>query len=222
MATWVTHFRIAEAFIKRQLPVSRIDFLVGNIGPDCGLMGEDGVPSPPKEITHWMHGKEIGAEAFCREYLQDSLELSDPKTSYYLGYYFHLVTDQEWTKLVKVKEKESVYQDIINKPEFVRLVKRDWYGLDFLHLQKHKDSIFWTDFQQIQDFPEYMSYFPPGQTLTQIRNITNFYHKEHNLDNHSFIYLTSDETDEFVDHTVRLLEETVSQRWNVSAEESEV
>lgn len=53
MATWVTHFRIAEALISRDLPVSKIDFLVGNIGPDCGLIGEDGKPMPPKEITHF-------------------------------------------------------------------------------------------------------------------------------------------------------------------------
>ena len=47
LATWVTHFRIAEQLLKKKAPVSTVQFLVGNIGPDCGLIGQDGTPTPP-------------------------------------------------------------------------------------------------------------------------------------------------------------------------------
>jgi len=212
MATWVTHFRIAEEFIKKDLPVSKIDFLVGNIGPDCGLIGKKGNPTPPKEITHFEIEGKINSESFYNQYLLDNTEISSPKGSYYLGYYFHLLTDEEWIKLTDQKKKEKVFQKILNTPEYTPLVKRDWYGLDFLYLKKNKDNIFWTDFQHIEEFPEYLSFFPPGQTSKQIKNITGFYHKSSISEDHEFIYLSSIEANKFVENTVHLLTEIFNQR----------
>lgn len=61
MATWVTHFRIAEALMKAGVPVSKVDFLVGNIGPDCGIAHEEGSLAPfrhvPKSVTHFKDGQ---------------------------------------------------------------------------------------------------------------------------------------------------------------------
>jgi hypothetical protein len=216
MATWVTHFRIAEEFIRRHLPISKIDFLVGNIGPDCGLIGEDGKPTPPKKITHFMTGRNINSELFYHQYLKDNIEISSPKGSYYLGYYFHLVTDEEWIKLTDQKKKEKVYQDILNTPEYTPLVKRDWYGLDFLYLKQNRNSIFWTDFQYINEFSEYLNFFPSGQTSKQIKNITKFYHNSSISDDHEFIYLKSVEVDEFVENTVDTLKEILKQRMRMN------
>ncbi|RED66159.1 hypothetical protein [Cohnella lupini] len=216
MATWVTHFRIAEEFIKRDLPISKIEFLVGNIGPDCGLIGEDGNPNPPKEITHFKIEGKIDAESFYNQYLIESTRITNSKESYYLGYYFHLVTDEEWIKLTKYKKKEKVFQNILNTPEYTSLVKRDWYGLDFLYLKKNKDSIFWTDFQSIKEFPEYMNFFPFGQTSKQIKNITEFYQNSSISGDHDFIYLTADEMDKFVENTVRVLKEKLIRKMNIN------
>jgi hypothetical protein len=202
MATWVTHFRMTEELLKTGLPVSKMDFLVGNIGPDCGLIGEDGKPVPPKEVTHCKIDGKIDSNHFYDRYLRDKFESLSPESSYYLGYYIHLVTDEEWLKVLQEKKKEKVYQEILNTPEYARTVKKDWYGLDFLYLKNHKESIFWTDFQHIYDFPEYLDYFPDGQTLTQIRNITEFYRSSTIADDHEFIYLTAGEVDEFVETTV--------------------
>ncbi|TQR45952.1 hypothetical protein C7Y44_09615 [Paenibacillus popilliae] len=215
MATWVTHFRIAEALISRDLPVSRIDFLVGNIGPDCGLIGEDGKPTPPKEITHFMMNRVITAESFYEQYLLDPIDISSPKGSYYLGYYFHLVTDEEWIKLANRKKKKEVFQSILNTPEYTPLVKKDWYGHDFVYLKENKESIFWTEFQHIDEYPEFLSFFPAGQTSQQIRNITEFYHESSIAEDHEFIYLTREDIDGFVNHTVHLLCEIVRQRMNM-------
>ncbi|MCF6137780.1 zinc dependent phospholipase C family protein [Pseudalkalibacillus berkeleyi] len=203
MATWVTHFRITEELLKEVFPVSTIDFLVGNIGPDCGLKGENGKPNPPKEITHFKIDGKINSDYFYDQYLRNWNEDLSSEFSYYLGYYIHLVTDEEWIKLLKHKKKEEVYQAILNTPEYANLVKRDWYGLDFLYLKDHKENIFWTEFQHITDFPEYLSFFPKGQTLKQIRNITEFYQSNKVSTDHKFIYLASYEVDEFVDNTVQ-------------------
>jgi hypothetical protein len=212
LATWVTHFRIAEELIKKEFPVSKIDFLVGNIGPDCGLIGENGKPTPPKEITHFNIGGKINSDSFYQKYLCDEKESFSRKLSYYLGYYIHLVTDEEWSKLHQEKKKEKVYQKILNTPEYTSLIKRDWYGLDFLYLKNHKENIFWIEFQHIIDFPEYLDFFPQGQTLEQIRNITNFYHSHTISNDHEFIYLTSNEVDEFIENTVQTVKKLLNQR----------
>ncbi|SES28572.1 hypothetical protein SAMN04487944_1358 [Gracilibacillus ureilyticus] len=212
MATWVTHFRIAEELLKKELPVSTIDFLVGNIGPDCGLIGEDGIPAPPKEITHFYNGGRTNADSFYQKYLSVEKESSTRQFSYYLGYYIHLVTDEEWLKLTENKKKEEVYQKIANTPEYTSLVKKDWYGLDFLYLKEHPDNIFWESFQHITDFPEYLSFFPQGQTMKQIRNITKFYQTHSISEDHKFIYLTSEEADHFVEKTVRIVTGILNQR----------
>lgn len=215
MATWVTHFRIAEEFIKQELPVSTVEFLVGNIGPDCGLIGENGKPTPPKEITHFMIDGKINADSFYHQYLNGDKERLSQRFSYYLGYYIHLVTDQEWTKLHARKKMEKVYQEILNTSEYSKLIKRDWYGLDFLYLKNHKDHIFWTEFQHITEFPEYLDFFPAGQTLEQIGNITKFYQSNTISDDHEFIYLSPAEVDEFVENTVLTVKELLNQRLNI-------
>ena len=96
LATWVTHFRITEELLKTELPVSKIEFLVVNIGPDCGLIGEDGKPTPPKETTHFEIEGKINSDSFYQQYLSDEKESSLSEFSYYLGYYIHLVTDEKW------------------------------------------------------------------------------------------------------------------------------
>ncbi|WP_421385330.1 zinc dependent phospholipase C family protein [Bacillus salacetis] len=202
MATWVTHFRITEELLKTDLPVSKTEFLVGNIGPDCGLIGEDGKPVPPKETTHFYTDGKISSDSFYNEYLGEITESLSGEISYKLGYYIHLVTDEEWLKVLAKKKQETVYQEILNHPDYARLVKKDWYGQDFLYLKYHNDNIFWTDFQHITEFPEYLDFFPEGQTLTQIRNITEFYRTSTIADDHKFIYLTEVEMDEFVESTV--------------------
>ncbi|MEI5909581.1 zinc dependent phospholipase C family protein [Bacillus spongiae] len=212
MATWVTHFRIAEELLKKELPISKIDFLVGNIGPDCGLIGEDGKPTPPKEITHFELEGKINSNSFYNQYLCNENEQFSLKFSYYLGYYIHLVTDEEWITLLEQKKKEKVYQEILHTPEYSKLVKRDWYGLDFLYLKNHKDNIFWTEFQHITSFPEYLDFFPTGQTLKQIRNITKFYQTSKISDDHKFIYLSPAEVDTFIENTVQKSEELIKEK----------
>ncbi|MGF2616396.1 zinc dependent phospholipase C family protein [Rossellomorea vietnamensis] len=215
MATWVTHFRITDELLKKNLPVSKVEFLVGNIGPDCGLIGEDGKPTPPKEITHSHFDGRISSDFFYEKHFTDEFEHFSKRFSYLLGYYIHLVTDEKWLELLADKKKERVYQEILNSPDYARTVKRDWYGLDFRYLQNHKDNIFWTDFQYITDFPEYLDFFPKGQTIKQISNITEFYQTSTISEDHEFIYLTKVEVDKFIDETVEIVLDLLISRLNL-------
>lgn len=213
MATWVTHFRIAEKLIDSGLFVSNEEFLIGNIGPDCGLYGEGGELNPPKEITHFKIDGKINADLFYDRYIQNSEDSINSKgLSFCLGYYLHLVTDQEWSKLHQQKKKERVYQDIIGTPEYWNLIKRDWYGLDFQYLKDNKTTIFWTTFQNISEFPDYLDIFPSGQVNEQIKRITKFYLENTIADDHEFVFLTLREVDEFIEHTVSKIKEILNTR----------
>lgn len=207
MATWVTHFRIAEEFIKRNLPVSKLDFLIGNIGPDCGLINEDGKFNPPKRVTHFMNNHEVQTDLFFQQYNLNNLDFTTTEGSYYLGYYFHLITDEEWIKLTRVKKNEPVHQAILGTPEYNHFVKRDWYWLDFKYLKQNRDHIFWTDFQYIKEFSEYLPFFPAGQTLQQIKNIIQFYCTSTIPEDHEPVYISEAEVDDFVQETVNKIQE---------------
>lgn len=213
MATWVTHFRIAEKLIEAGLFVSNEEFLVGNIGPDCGLYGDGGILNPPKAITHFEIEGKTNAKMFYDQYiLNNGNGIERKRFSFYLGYYLHLVTDQEWRKLQQQKKEEKIYQDRIGTPDYWDLIKQDWYGLDFQYLKNNSNNIFWTTFQNVSEFPDYLDIFPNGQVNEQIKRITKFYLENTIDDDQEFIFLTSREVDEFVEHTVLKIREILNTR----------
>lgn len=92
------------------------------------------------------------------------------------------------------------YFHLVTDEEWIKLTNR-----------KKKEEVF----QSIINTPEYLSFFPEGKTSQQIKNITEFYHEGSISEDHEFIYLTRDDIDGFVNHTVHLLCEIVSQRMNM-------
>ncbi|MGM7702800.1 zinc dependent phospholipase C family protein [Pseudalkalibacillus sp. Hm43] len=207
MATWMAHFRIAENLLKRGLRVPEKEFVVGNIGPDCGLPDEDtGEFYPSPEVTHFKVDKKITPNLFLEQYLnKDQLEFTTAQLSFYLGYYVHLVTDVEWSALHQEKKKEPVYRDILGTPEYTRKIKSDWYGGDFVYLNENRDNIFTNAFQHIESFPDYLDLFPEHQITKQIKRITEFYLSDVGnfaLDpTYEFKYLTPEEVSRFVEET---------------------
>ncbi len=211
MATWMVHFRIAENLLKKGLLASEKEFVVGNIGPDCGLPDkETGEFYPGKEVTHFKEGNKISPRLFLDQYMkQETFDFTDPRLSFYLGCYLHLVTDVEWSQLHQKKKKEPIYQEILGTPEYTRMIKRDWYGADFVYLKEHSDTIFENVFQHITSFPDYLDIFPANQISKQIKRITDFYNGnayEMALDpDYRFDYLTPDEVSQFVNGTTEKL-----------------
>ena len=65
MATWMVHFRIAENLLKMGLLTSEKEFVVGNIGPDCGLPDEvTGEFYPAKQVTHFIEDHKMNPNLF--------------------------------------------------------------------------------------------------------------------------------------------------------------
>lgn len=201
MATWIGHMRIADYFMKKQADLNNAEFLVGNIAPDCGVPNEDGSGyTPDKEITHWYKkgSTEIDAEDFRQKYLQ----VKDEKYPFYLGYYFHLLTDIAWSALYRRKYAALLAKD----PKFIRTIKEDWYGQDFVFLQKNPNFVFFTRFAPIKSFANvYFDFYPADVFSRQIRYITDFYLSSP-AENRDFPYLSAAEMDDFVADTAAWIE----------------
>ncbi len=221
MATWMVHFRIAGNLLNMGLVTSDKEFLVGNIGPDCGLP-DDQIPGgfyPPKQVTHFRVDDQINPTLFFEQYLQkEKMNFTNPKFSFLLGYYLHLLTDVEWSQLHQQKKREPIYQKILGTPDYTRMVKRDWYGSDFLYLHENKENIFRNVFQHIKTFPDYLTIFPENQVSKQINRITEFYlgnSYAFALDpSYKFDYLTPDEVTQFVDTTTLKLVHHINKSFN--------
>ena len=55
MAEWVSHLIVADKVLEKFPQLSRHEFCVGNIAPDCNIPNEDWTEfTPPRAVTHWM------------------------------------------------------------------------------------------------------------------------------------------------------------------------
>lgn len=205
MATWIAHLRIAEAILNKGYDLETIPFAVGNIGPDSGVPNEDWSSfDPPKEITHWLDdANKTNAKAFYDKYLNNpNLRQDKDLYSFLLGYYVHLLTDMEWSKLYSEKKKETLYKVGLDKyPKFIWTIKKDWYGLDFLYLKNNPKSLFFTVFKDINEVPDYLDYFPKNAFELQVKYITTYYLGENEETKENFIYLNEKEMDDFILNT---------------------
>lgn len=219
MATWGLHIRIAEELLKSTPNLDREKFLIGNIGADCGKPNDDwSVFTPPTKVTHWLDetsGK-ILTEEFYNQYLTKAIS-DNKRFSYLLGYYTHLLTDYLWRESVdKKKITDRHYAKLNDDPKFIWTIKKDWYDLDRLYFYNNPNSIFYTTFQHIKEFTEYLDYFPVDATISQIRYITEFYLKEKDGIHREYIYLNEREMDEFVAASVDILKDKLTLLNNVS------
>jgi len=128
------------------------------------------------------------------------------KYSYVLGYYIHLLTDIEWSKFFNEKKKNALYNKKLKEDaSFIWTIKKDWYGLDFLYLEKNPNFIFHTIFKNIDQVPDYIDYFPKGALMKQVKYITEYYLGDNEETKENFIYLNEEEMDKFIDDTSKKL-----------------
>lgn len=215
MATWIAHLRIAENILNRGFKFDKAAFVVGNIGPDAGMPNEDWSEfTPPPGVTHWKKDKEIMAEDFWNRYLQDGKVRDNTDVySFYMGYYVHLITDIEWSRAMEEKKKDPrYYEGLLKDPKFIWIIKKDWYGLDFLYLDKHPDCIFHTCFKHIKEVPDYLDYFPPRAFEEKVRYIRDYYLGVNEETRENFIYLTEEEMDRFVNDATETIINMISER----------
>ncbi len=214
MATWGAHIRIAESILNIDRSLDEECFLVGNVGPDCGEPNKDWSEFfPPKSISHWINEDDIiEAEKFYNEYLNKGIE-DNKLYSFLLGYYVHLLTDIQWTKMVDDKKKtDDEYKKLETDSKFIWTIKKDWYDLDHLYFKKNPNSIFHRIFKNIESFPDYLDYYPAGAIERQLRYISGFYTKYKGNLEREYIYLTEKEMDDFVSEKSKYIIELLKEK----------
>jgi hypothetical protein len=206
MATWGLHMRIAEKILEKHKSLDEAYFVVGNIGPDCGVPNEDWSKfTPDSETTHWSSGgkKGIQAEAFRKAHLDSKIEDSN-KSSFLIGYYVHLLTDIAFSYFMQdKKEKEAIYQPLESDPKFIWTIKKDWYDLDHKYFRDYPDNIFFRTFRHVEQFPDYLDYFPKGAIQRQVDYITKFYLAPPEGLDRPYIYLSEAEMSSFIEKTTQ-------------------
>ena len=201
MATWIAHLRIAEHFIENY-SLNKLNFLVGNIAPDSGEPNEDwSIFTPDTKISHWKNdGKNIDANNFRDIHINKN----NPKNDFYLGYYFHLLTDIEWEKLYQKKILEPIYYENLNKDKnYIWTIKKDWYGQDYIFLHNNPNSIFFTEFAKIDIFEnDFLDIFSKDAFTNKIKYITNYYKNAEVDSKREYPYLSTKEMDSFINKTI--------------------
>jgi len=215
MATWGVHIRIAEAILKEnRFEVDKTSFLVGNIAPDAGMPNADWSQfTPPPEISHWKDDDNIiNPQLFFDSNL--SREIEDRKEwSFLVGYYVHLMTDVEWVGMIEDTRKVNTdYDKLKTDKNFIWEIKKDWYDLDHKYFRDNPVNIFWTDFQYIKEFPNYLDYFSEDAIMSRMNYITEFYNNPSEDLDREYKYLQMKDMNLFLNKTVRIITDELNSK----------
>ncbi len=218
MATWIVHLRIANSYLKRNIIPSEYkrEFIIGSVAPDCGFGKKDsyGEFDPPPEITHWAPG---GVKMYCRywdflnEYLKDRQR--DGDYYFYLGYYIHLITDIIWSTAMYLPTRIKYSEQYKENPDFLRVIKVDWYDLDFKFLRDNPDFEPFEILKTTTFVKDYLDYYQPGQLTTQTKFICDYYSDAsgHILDR-QYPYLDEETMNKFIECAIDLVDFDINKK----------
>lgn len=207
MATWIAHLRLAEDLLEHIPNLDRAQFALGSVAPDSGIPDEKWENfTPPPAVTHFQNpasGQRDNLDLdFYRRYLANINPQETGRFSFRLGYFFHLVTDNLWSRLVGRPTMERFSEQFAGNPQFIWTVKEDWYGLDFIHLRDHPESLFWHGFLDAQPDGFDLDFIPRAAIEQQLQYIKTYYQRvddEIQARYHRpYIYLSQADMDEFI------------------------
>ena len=204
MGTWISHLRIAENLLTVLPGLDEAAFAVGNLAPDSGKPNEDwSAFDPPKEVTHFLQPGEdegrIADMAFYQKYLAP-LSPGDPIIySFALGYFFHLLCDNLWAKLILPATIQSNGELFAQKNDAIWIVKRDWYDLDHCYVRSCPGCLFWRVLMTVPNPPAYFSFLSEDGLHHSLNHIREFYSEDTERDlNRPYPYLNEATMDRYV------------------------
>lgn len=222
MATWIAHLRLAENLLQRIPSLDESQFAIGNIAPDSGIPDENWEKfTPPAEVTHFkisegVH-KNIADLNFYRQYLADIKPDDAARFSFRLGYFFHLITDNLWSTKIGIPTTKRYAKEFAADPKFIWTVKKDWYGLDFIHVRDYPASLFWRVFLKAEPACFDLDFLPSAALEQQIQYIKTFYQRTdeeiQSRYTHTYNYLTQADMDQFIAETTDTLMQVYKSLW---------
>jgi hypothetical protein len=224
MATWITHLRLADNLAREIPQVDLGSLYVGSIAPDSGIPDEDWETfDPPIEISHFGASNFSGTNHsdldFYRDYLAPHIlhEGDKGRSSFLLGYFFHIVTDNLWWHEIGAPTKSRFKEEFANDPEFIWEVKGDWYGLDFRFLWENPDWNTWQTFLNCGYAQDYLDFMPRRAVQQRLEYIKEYYsrrdEKIEKMVERPFIYLSRHDMDRFVQLATEHLLKIYSYIW---------
>jgi len=214
MGTWISHLRIAEALLPQLPGIEPTAFIYGNLAPDSGLPNADWtVFDPPKTVTHFLREGEgenaIRDYHFYQQYLAPLDPHADlPQYSFRLGYFFHLICDNLWSKKIADPTRVAFEAEIkSNRTQMWDTIKNDWYGLDHRYIQSHPEHIFWRVMMTTPNPPSALPFLSEPALHQQLDYIRNFYSQPQPewLVTRPFPYLSEHTMDRLVTDSVTLI-----------------
>ena len=215
MASWMVHLRVADRFLDKLENLDETAFVVGNIAPDSGVPNEDwSVYTPSKEVSHFkkrVDGKAFfDIDEFCEKYFNEELIKTYDKTTYsfFLGYYVHLLTDNEWTdRVLKPLVDSHPEEAATDRNKLVWTAKGDWYDIDFRYLKEHPDFRAFSLYENAVGFEnKYMDMFAKNAFDQRREYICGYYRSDNHGDLYrNYEYLTPEQSGEFVEDAVKVI-----------------
>ena len=222
MASWMIHFRVADALLRE--PLGNLPdevaaaFVLGNIAPDSGVPTPDGGYAPDKNTSHFMRRFEgvppgenperCDPHGFARTWLTPPPDPDDAvAVAFYLGYLCHLVTDNAWVRdfiyPAKLRFAHLRLIDGRETPEgvarFYAFLKRDWYDADFLYIKRHPELPAYRLFLGAKDLENrFLPFFPADAFARKRREIRDFYCQGAAEVTERETYMTEGETEAFI------------------------
>ncbi len=231
MSTWVTHLMVADKVLQQISELSKHEFLVGNIAPDCNVENEDWTSfTPSREVTHWMsEGRKVAADCdrFLHEYVEKSEKLDKKEESFLLGYYAHLIVDAEFQRYIRDEERvKATWERIKKHPELSKLAAgmeetwdsvkvlisrkdrgKDIYSIERTYLDSHPESGYLTDIIGLSEFPDYIDYLPKGAIVRKVKVMG--YMPETESSQYPYIGMSTQEYACFVDNATKLVVDAI-------------
>ncbi len=233
MASWVTHLWVADEVLKRFPKLDKHGFCVGNIGPDCNLLNEEGTDFvPSRQITHWMNSSRKTAsdcKGFYDKYIMERKNVikSNEELSFLLGYYSHLITDAEMQRIMRdpvriaaswkrIKAIPELAEKTKGSPEDWDSIKRlfpkddrmkDLYYLEWEYLNSHPDSGWYTEIKGLEKFPDYIDYLPKGSIPKKIKMM--YYKPLCEKSMYPFVAFSREEYMEVIENSINLDSEAI-------------
>ena len=180
------------------------------IAPDSGVPNAEWTAyAPPKEISHYKTRRDdetfFDIGRFLGEYLSpEKIRSYTPREfSFFLGYYVHLMTDEDWTlQIYRPMMDLYVKKHGEDRNAVLRKLKRDWYDLDFRYLREHPGFRAFSIYEHASGFTNnLMEIFDRDAFDHRREYICGFYRGQHGELYREYPFLSPDQADLFVART---------------------
>jgi hypothetical protein len=225
MASWIVHLRVAEYLLGKIPQLDEAIFAIGNIAPDSGIPDENWEHfNPPAELTHFKPEEPSRFRCADLHFFQKHLlpmrgkEIDLQRFSFLLGYFFHLLTDNNWGRRVGRPTMERYAERFAaDRLGMWDSVKKDWYGLDHVYVRENPDSLFWRVFLGCHYERHDLDFLPIEAVQQRIAYIQEYFQNDseeiREMMRGPFVYLMPQEMDAVVDETADLCIEAYRVLW---------